>query len=136
MFLGLKRTVSSRWLFWVPSSFVRAWKFRIQRSFDLSKHALLVLKRTCLGAEILKTNSYLCFEACVVGAQNNRLIKMAVLSTSNLASVWVFMCKFLSIFRDMYCWCSRQSSHRDGCFEYPQPLLGCGNLKYKILCLF
>ena len=32
----------------------------------------------------------------------------------------------LSIFRDMCCRCSRHSSHRNGCFEYHQPLLGCG----------
>ena len=43
----------------------------------------MVLKRTCLGVEILKTNSYLSFEACVVGALENRLIELVVLSTPN-----------------------------------------------------
>ena len=37
-----------------------------------------------MGVEILNTNSYRSFEACVVGAQNNRLIEMAVLSTLNV----------------------------------------------------
>ena len=48
-----------------------------------------------------------------------------------VAPIWRFCVHFLSIFRDMYCWCSRQSSHRDGCFQYSQPLLGCGIFKYK-----
>ena len=145
----LKRTVSLRWLFWVPSSFARAWKFRIQISIDLSRHALLVLKITCLGLEILKTNSHLSFEACVVGAQKNRLIEMAVFSTPNfclgveilntniclsfeacvvgvqenhlieMAALgtldfcmsWKFEYKFLSIFRSICCWYSKEPSH-------------------------
>ena len=36
-----------------------------------------------LGVEILITDFYRSFEACVVGAQNNRLIETAVLSTLN-----------------------------------------------------
>ena len=131
----LKRTVSSRWLFWVPSTFAWAWKFRIQISIDLSSHALLVLKRTCLGVEILKTNSYLSFEACVVGDQNNRLIETAVLSTPILAWVWRF-CVQIPIYLSRHVLLVlKQSSHRDSCLEYPQLILGCRNFKYKFLSL-
>ena len=66
MLLVLKRTVSSRWLFWVPSLFAWTWKFRIQIPIDFSRHALLVLKRTCFGVEILNTESYLSSSASVV----------------------------------------------------------------------
>ena len=133
---------------------------------------LLVLKRTvslrcltpnfCMGVESLNTISYLSFGACVVCAQKNRLIKMAVIGTlnfcigveisntniyrsfeacvvgaqKNLLGCGDFENKFLSIFRGMRCWCSKQSSYRDGCFEYPQPLLWCENLKYKLLSVF
>ena len=99
----------------------------------------------CLGGETLNTNSHLFFGACVVGAQKNRLIEMAVLGTlnfcmdveisntnsyrsfetcvvgaqKNLLGCGNFEIKFLSIFRGMSCWRSKQSSHRDGYFGYP-----------------
>ena len=52
--------------------------------------AVLGTIKFCTGVEILNTNSFLSFEACVVGTQKNHLIEMAVLSTPNFAFVWKF----------------------------------------------
>ena len=91
----------------------------------LIEMAALSTLNFCMCVEILNTNIYRSFEACVVGDQKNRLIEMDVLSTPNFGlGVEILKTRFLSIFRGLCCWCSKQSSHRDSCFEYPKLLLG------------
>ena len=94
----------------------------------LIEMAVLSTPRFCLGVELLNTNSYRSFEACVVGAQNNRLIETAVLSTLNHC-LGVEISNTNSLFCGMCCQCSREPSHRDGCFGYPQLLHGCRNFE-------
>ena len=46
-----------------------------------------------LGVAIFDAESYLSFDACVVSAQKNRLIEMAVLGTINFCmGVEIFLC--------------------------------------------